>query len=469
MKPTTRIVIIGGGFAGTAIALRLERTFRRERSVEITLIDSENYFTFTPLLPEVPSGSIQPKHIVFPLRALLKRTVVRQAEVKAIDIEQRTVTAAHCRACGNYTVPFDHLVLALGSVPNYFGLPGVAEHALTIKSLADATALHAHVIDKLEHADLQPDPAVRRQLLTFVVAGGGFAGVETLAELNDFVRGAGRFYPQVAPEEIRMILIHSGDRILPEVSESLSAYALRKLRSRGVEVLLKARVKACSPIKIHLSDGAEIDAHTFVWAAGTAPSPVLDLVSVPRTNSGRVEADATMAVKECHGVWAVGDSATIPDVVTGGTCPPTAQYALRQGHRLADNIAAAIRGEEPKPFRFKALGLLAGLGRRSAVAEIFGLKFSGFIAWWLWRTIYLMKLPGFERKLRVAIDWTLDLFFARDIVYLRPLHAARGPAAVSSPVPDDAGLACNIAGETDERRVPPSPAQHASRVLQKVH
>jgi NADH dehydrogenase len=467
MSDRTRIVIIGGGFAGTAIALRLERTFRRERNVEITLIDSENYFTFTPLLPEVPSGSIQPKHIVFPLRGLLKRTMVRQAEVKAIDLEQRTVTAAHCRACGNYTVPFDHLVLALGSVPNYFGLPGVADNALTMKSLADATALHAHVIDKLEHADLQPDTAVRRQLLTFVVAGGGFAGVETLAELNDFVRGAGRFYPQVRPEEIRMILIHSGDRILPEVSESLSSYALRKLRSRGVEVLLKTRVKACSRNKIHLSNGAEIDTHTFIWAAGTAPSPVLDLVSVQRGKSGRVEADATMAVKDRPGVWAVGDSANIPDIVAGGTCPPTAQYALRQGRRLADNIAAAIRGEEPEPFRFKALGLLAGLGRRSAVAELFGLRFSGFIAWWLWRTIYLMKLPGFERKLRVAIDWTLDLFFARDIVYLRPLHVARGPAAVSHPIPDDSRSACD--GDGDVCQAPLPHTEFTSRQLEGVH
>jgi NADH:ubiquinone reductase (H+-translocating) len=469
MEPTTRIVIIGGGFAGTAIALRLERTFRRDDSVEITLVDAENYFTFTPLLPEVPSGSIQPKHIVFPLRALLKRTVVRQAEVKAIDLEHRTVTAAHCGACGNYTVPFDHLVLAFGSVPNYFGLPGVAEHALTIKSLGDATALHAHIIDKLEHADLQPDPTIRQQLLTFVVAGGGFAGVETLAELNDFVRGAGRFYPHIAPKEIRMILIHSGDRILPEVSESLSTYALKKLQSRDAEVLLKSRVKACSPNKIHLADGVEIGTHTFVWAAGTAPSPVLDLVSVPRSKSGRVEVDATMAVKDWHGVWAVGDSATIPDIVTGGTCPPTAQYALRQGRRLADNIAASIRGEKSQPFRFKALGLLAGLGRRSAVAEIFGLRFSGFIAWWLWRTIYLLKLPGFERKLRVAIDWTLDLFFARDIVYLRPLHAARGPAAVSHPLPDDARLACAIAGRSDACQVPPPPTEHMSRVLEGAH
>ena len=466
MEPTTRIVIIGGGFAGTAIALRLEKAFRRDDSVEITLIDSENFFTFTPLLPEVPSGSIQPKHIVFPLRALLKRTAVRQAEVKAINLQQRTVTAAHCEACGDYTVPFDHLVLALGSVPNYFGLPGVAENALTIKSLADATALHAHVIDKLEHADLQPDPAVRRQLLTFVVAGGGFAGVETLAELNDFVQGAGKFYPRISPEEIRMILIHSGDRILPEVSESLSTYALNKLRSRGVEVLLKTRVKGCSPDTIQLSDGTEINAHTFVWAAGTAPSPVLDLVDVPRSKSGRVEVDATMTVNGRPGLWAVGDSATIPDLVTGGTCPPTAQYALRQGHRLADNIAAAIHGDEPQPFRFKALGLLAGLGRRSAVAEILGMRFSGFIAWWLWRTIYLMKLPGFERKLRVAIDWTLDLFFARDIVYLRPLHAARGPAAVSNPIADDVETACHGSNQAVACPISPAHAQHTSPVLQ---
>lgn len=431
MATPTRIVIIGGGFAGTAIALRLERMFRRNEDVEITLIDGENFFTFTPLLPEVPSGSIQPKHIVFPLRALLRRTKVRQASVKAIDLDAKTVTAAHCSACGDDTVQFDHLVLALGSVPNFFNLPGVADHALTIKSLADATQLHAHVIDKLEHADLQPDSAVRRQLLTFVVAGGGFAGVETLAELNDFVRSAGRFYPHIQPDEIRMILIHSGERILPEVSESLSRYALNKLSSRGVEVLLKTRVKSCSLNLVHLTDGTTIAAHTFVWAAGTAPSPVLDLVAVARSKSGRVEVDATMAAKDCPCVWAVGDSATVPDLVTGGTCPPTAQYALRQGRRLADNIAAVLQGAAPQPFRFQALGLLAGLGRRSAVAEIFGLRFSGFIAWWLWRTIYLMKLPGFERKLRVAIDWTLDLFFPRDIVYLRPLHAARGYAPVS--------------------------------------
>ncbi|MGE0758400.1 MAG: NAD(P)/FAD-dependent oxidoreductase, partial [Pirellulaceae bacterium] len=338
-------------------------------------------------------------------------------------------------ACGNETLPFDQLVLALGSVANYFGLPGVAQHAMTIKGLADATALHAHVIDKLEHADLESDPDARRRLLTFIVAGGGFAGVETVAELNDFVRGAQRFYPNVSPEDVRMVLVHSGNRILPEVSESLSDYALKKLRSRGVEVLLSVRVLGCTADTVRLSDGNELPANTFVWAAGTAPSPILDRLDVPRTRSGRIEVDATMAVQGRPGIWAVGDSAAIPDLITGGVCPPTAQFALRQGRCLAKNIAARMRGEELRPFRFKTLGLLAGLGRHSAVAEIFGLKFSGFIAWWLWRTVYLMKLPGFERKLRVAIDWTLDLFFPRDIVYLRPLHSAHGRTPESPATP----------------------------------
>ncbi|MCI0332152.1 MAG: NAD(P)/FAD-dependent oxidoreductase [Planctomycetes bacterium] len=431
MKNKTRIVIIGGGFAGTATALQLEKTYRRDPSVEITLIDSENFFTFTPLLAEVPSGSIQPKHIVFPLRALLKKTRVKQAEVKTIDLEHRTVIAQHCAACGNEAIPFDQLVMAPGSVPNFFGLAGVEEHALTIKSLADATAIQAHVIDNLEHADLESDPGARRQLLTFIVAGGGFAGVETLAELNDFVREANKFYPNVSPDDVRMVLVHSGNRILPEVSESLSAYALEKLRSRGVEVLLETRVLGGTSRSVRLSTGEELLASTFVWAAGTAPNPILGRLDLPRTKAGKIEVDATMAVIGHPGVWAVGDSAAIPDVITGGFCPPTAQYALRQGKRLAQNIAAVLEGREAKPFEFKALGVLVGLGRRSAVAEILGFQFSGFVAWWLFRTIYLMKLPGFERKLRVAIDWTLDLFFPRDIVYLKPLHTSHGRVAVS--------------------------------------
>jgi NADH:ubiquinone reductase (H+-translocating) len=442
MKRPQRIVIIGGGFAGTTVARHLERHFRRSHEVEITLLDSENFFTFTPLLPEVPSGSIQPKHIVFPLRALLRKTQVRQAEVQSIDLERRQVTARHCAKCGHETLSFDHLVLALGSVPNFFGTPGASEHALTIKSLADATKLHANVIDQLEHADLTDDPEARRRMLTFVVAGGGFAGVETIAELNDFVRGAGRYYPRIDPKDIRVVLIHSGPRILPEVSESLSAYALGKLEAHGVEVRLQTRVKACRGHDVLLSTGEAVPTSTFVWAAGVAPSPILDRMPLPRTAQGKLDVEATMAVKGMTGVWAVGDSAAIPDLVTGRTCPPTAQYALRQGRQLAENIAAAIRGENPGEFRHRSQGLLAGLGRRCAVAEIFGLKFSGFFAWWLWRTIYLMKLPGLERKVRVALDWTLDLFFPRDIVYLRPLHAADGPNVEASLTADGEVQVC---------------------------
>jgi NADH dehydrogenase len=422
----TRIVILGGGFAGTTTALRLEQLFARDSSVEIVLVDAENFSLFTPLLPEVPSGSIEPKHIVSPLRALLRRTVVRQAEVKEVDLEQRTVIACHCGACPLFPIRFDHLVLAVGGVTNFFGLPGVAENALTMKSLADASALHTHVIGMFEHADLEPDPVTRREMMTFVVAGGGFAGVETVAELNDFVRGADRYYPRVRPEDIRMVLVHSGTRILPEVSESLSEYALKKLRSQGVEVLLGARIAGATEDRVQLKDGDDIPSQTLIWTAGVAPSPLLDTLDLPRTSNGKVETEVTLRVKGHSNVWCLGDCAAIPDLITGKTCAPTAQHALRQGRRLAENIAASIKGQPLQPFRFKPIGLLAGLGRRCAVAEIRGLKFSGFFAWWLWRTVYLLKLPGIERKVRVALDWTLDLFFPADIVYLRPLHSATG-------------------------------------------
>ncbi len=438
MSKQTKIVIIGGGFAGINVAATLERMNRRSSELDITLIDGENFFTFTPLLPEVPSGSIQPKHIVFPLRALLKHTHVRQAHVKSIDLEQQVVTAAHCGKCGEDRVPFDHLVLALGSVPNFYGTPGVAENALTMKTLADAVSLHAHLIDRLEHADLQHDPEKRKALLTCIVAGGGFAGVETIAEVNDFLREARRFYPRVAAQDLRVVLVHSGSRILPEVSESLSAYALRKLRQRGVDVLLESRVLSCNSERVELSDGQQLPAGTFVWAAGTAPSPIAQMVNLPRTKSGRIDVEPTMLIKGLRNVWAVGDSAAIPDLVTGGVCPPTAQFALRQGKQLAKNILATIEGRPLDAFRFKALGLLAGLGRRCAVAEVLGWKFSGFLAWWLWRTVYLLKLPGFERKLRVAIDWTFDLCFPRDIVFLRPLHSVRGEGTLNEQVAHDA-------------------------------
>jgi NADH:ubiquinone reductase (H+-translocating) len=298
-----------------------------------------------------------------------------------------------------------------------------------MKSLADATALHAHLIDKLEHADLEGSSAVRRELLTFVVAGGGVAGVETAAQVNDFVRQAGRFYPLVNPAEVRVVLVHSGPRILPEVSEPLSAYTLRQLTRRGVEVLLDTRVAGCGADCVRLSTGEVLPSHTLVWAAGVAPHPLLATLDVPKGPGGWLDVDATLRSVGRPDVWAVGDCAAVPDVARGGVGPPTAQHALRQGRVLAENVAAAVKGKEPTPFRYTPQGLMTGLGRRSAVAEVFGLRFSGFAAWWLWRTVYLMKLPGLERKVRVALDWSLELFFPKDIVYLRPLHTAGGSAA----------------------------------------
>jgi len=437
---STRVVIVGGGFAGTAVAARLERHFARDSGVEIALIDRENFSVFTPLLPEVPSGALEPKHIVSPLRARLRRTSVQQAEVHQIDTAGRQIIAGHCVMCAEYVIDYDYLVLALGSVTNFFGLPGVAAHAMTMKSLADAAALHDHVISKFEHADLERGAAARRQLLTFVVAGGGFAGIETAAELNDFVRAAGRrFYPNLRAEDARVVVVHPGNRILPEVSEGLSTYALRKLRSRGVDVRLNTRITGCDGAEVSLTTGERLPSHTLIWTAGVTAHPLLENVDVPKTMSGRVEVDDNLAVAGRRGVFALGDCATVSDASTGRPCPPTAQYAIRMGRVVADNIAAAIRGAPPRPFRYRPLGMLASLGRHSAVAEIMGLKFSGLFAWWLWRTIYLMKLPGLERKVRVMLDWTLDLVFPRDIVFLRSMVRSQGTPAIDLELPRGAG------------------------------
>jgi NADH:ubiquinone reductase (H+-translocating) len=425
---TRRIVIVGGGFGGTAVAARLERIFGAGGDVEIVLFDRENFSVFTPLLPEVSSGALEAKHIVSPLRARLRRTSVRQAEIRAIDTERRLVVAGHCPMCAEYVVEYDVLVLALGSVTNFFGLPGVGERARTMKSLGDAAGLHDLVIGKFEHADMEPDAATRRRLLTFVVAGGGFAGVETAAELNDFVRGAGRYYPMLGGDDARVIVVHPGERILPEVSPSLSAYALSQLRRRGVEVRLATRVRGCDERGIHLSGDEIVASDTLVWTAGVSPHPLLETVDVPRDASGRVRVDTALAVVDRPGIFALGDCAAVRDPGTGVLYPATAQYAIREGRIVAENIAAMLRATAPRAFRYRPLGMLASLGQRSAVAEVLGLRFSGFPAWWLWRTIYLLKLPGLERKLRVMFDWTLDLFFPRDIVYLRGMPAGTGRA-----------------------------------------
>lgn len=415
----TSIVILGGGFAGVYAALRLEKKFAREDNVEITLISDENFMLFTPMLPEVPSSSIEAKHIVSPLRAFFRKVKFQNKEVQSIDLARRVVVAAHCPACERNDLRFDHLVLALGSKTNFQNIPGLADHAFPMKTLGDAMMLRNHIIDVFEHADLQEDSRTREGMLTFVVAGGGFAGVETVAELRDFALAAQSFYKNVRPQEVRVLLVHSGACILPEIGESLADYALKKLMEKGVEVRLNTRVTSATAEWVDLGTKERIPTNTLIWTAGVKPSALLATLPCSKTKQGTIIVNEQLEVPESPGVWALGDCASVPDPRTGRPYPPTAQNAIRQGALIADNIIACLGNKPKKRFSYRPLGVLACLGRRSAVAEIWRFKFSGFFAWWLWRTIYLFKLPGLERKLRVAMDWTLDLFFRRDIVLLK--------------------------------------------------
>jgi NADH dehydrogenase len=389
--------------------------------VEVTLVSRENFFLFTPMLHEVAASDLDVTHIVSPIRTLLHRTSVFIGEVCAIDLARRVVTATHGGDAHPHELPYDHLVIALGSVTNFYGLPGLAEHALTMKSLGDAIHLRNQVIATLEEADGECR-ADTSGLLTFVVAGGGFAGVETLAGLNDFVRECLRFYPRIRPDLVRMVLVHAGATILPELGDKLGVYTERKLRKRGIEILTNAKVAAIDEAGITLADGRRIDSSLVVWTAGTSPHPLLHELPCP-IDRGRIMAEETLAVPGWPGVWALGDCAVVPNRRTGKPHPPTAQHALRQARTAADNIVAATNNRPLRPFEFQTIGQLAAIGRRTGVARIFGVNFSGFLAWWLWRTIYLSKLPRFEKKVRVAIDWTLDLVFPRDFVQFLTVRA----------------------------------------------
>jgi NADH dehydrogenase len=317
---------------------------------------------------------------------------------------------------------YDCLVLALGSITNFFNLPGLAERALTMKSLGDAIVLRNRMIEHLEEADFECAADHRPHLLTFVVAGGGFAGVETIAGMNDFLRDALRFYPHLTQEMIRCVLVHPGEVILPELGESLGRYAQKKLIEDGIEILVNTKVAGVSEREVTLSDGQTIESKTLLWTAGTSPNPILRTLPCNK-DRGRVVVNEFMEVEGAPGVWALGDCAVVPDRKSGEPYPPTAQHALRQGRVLAKNVAASLRGGRQRPFTFTTLGQLASIGKRKGVAKMFGFHFAGFIAWWLWRSIYLSKLPRFEKKVRVALDWTLDILFTKDLVQFMTLRS----------------------------------------------
>jgi NADH dehydrogenase len=421
----TRVIILGGGFAGLSAAMYLDKTLARRADAEVTLINRENFILFTPMLHEVAAGDLYPGDIVNPIRRILHHVKFVQAEVQAIDLSARRVRCLGGVARLDLEFEFDHLLLTLGSETNFFGLPGVSEWAVTMKSMSDAALLRNRVVALLEEANLQSDPAVRRQVLTFVTAGGGFAGAETTGAINDFVREAVRYYPDLSEELIRVVIVHPGDFLLPELGEELGNYAERKLRERKVEVIKRARVASYDGSLVTMTDGKSIPASTLIWTAGVKPSAVI--APLPgQKERGRLLVNEFLGVSGVAGLWAAGDCAAVPDSKTGRFHPPTAQHGLREGLIAAKNIEAAIRGRPLKPFIFTTLGQLATIGRRTGVAMVFGIKFSGFVAWCLWRTVYLMKLPRLPKKLRVMVGWTLDLLFARDIeqmITLRDVEA----------------------------------------------
>ena len=367
------------------------------------------------MLHEVAASDLEITNIVNPLRKLLHKVEVLVGDVDQIDLAAKRVLISHNSRNYPQQIGYDHLVIALGSVTNFYNLPGIAELAVPMKSLSDAIRLRAQILRNLEEANSECDPTDRRSLLTFVVAGGGFAGVETVAALNDFVRQALPFYPNLYEEMLRVMLVHSGPVILPELGQGLGRYAQKVLARRGVEIRFNTRVKSMTEGNVSLVDGLSIPTRNLVWTAGAVPSPLIFSLPCPK-EQGRLLVNQFLQVPDWPNVWAVGDCAFVPDIRNPGKSHPrTAQHAIREGNIVAQNIAAVLLRRPLKSFSFKTIGLLASIGRRIGVARIFGFNFSGFFAWWMWRTVYLSKLPGLDKKVRVAFDWTLDLLFPKDV------------------------------------------------------
>lgn len=432
-----RVLILGGGFGGLYTALELEKALAGDPSLEITLVNRENFFLFTPMLHEIAASDLDFTHIVNPIRKLLRRVEFFHGEVQSIDLRSQLVLVFHGPERHLHEVSYDYLVIALGSTTNYYGIPGLEGKAVAMKSLGDAIHLRNQLIDLLEEADSECAVGSRNELLTVVVAGGGFSGVETVAAVNDFLRGALSAYPHLTGDLVRVVLVHPGEVVLPELGPELGLYAQEQLARRGVEIRVQTKVERISDRGLELDDGTTIDAKTVVWTAGTSPSPVLNGLPCSKEH-GKLVVNPFLEVSGLEGVWAVGDCAFALDPRTGNPYPPTAQHAMRQGKLVAKNIVAAIRGGKKKQFEFSTIGLLAAIGRRSGVANILGVNFSGFMAWFLWRAIYLSKLPRLEKKVRVAFDWTLDLLFAKDLVHFMIL---RSPAISSREKPEPKALA----------------------------
>jgi NADH:ubiquinone reductase (H+-translocating) len=406
------VVIAGGGFGGAMAARELERILPRQ-STRLVLVNDANFMLYTPFLPEAAAGTLEPRHVVTPLREILKRTYLRLGSIVGHDPGAKTVEL-RTREGDVEQLRYDQLLLALGSVSRVLPVPGLAEHAIGFKSLADAIWLRNHVVETLEAANATDDATRRDELLTYVFVGGGYAGLEALAELQDFAADAIESYPRARLHGMRWVLVEAADRVLPEIDAELADYALRELRGRGIDIRLGTTLEEVGADHARISTGETLPTRTVVWTAGVAPHPSLRRLSLPLDERGRVPVDDHLRVQGSDSVWAIGDCAAAPDP-RGGLCPPTAQHAVRQGPVAARNIAAELGVGSARPFAYRGSAAFVNLGRYKAVGKIGSRTFRGFPAWWMARTYHMSQIPGAARKARAVIDWTASLPFRRDI------------------------------------------------------
>ena len=406
------LLIVGGGFAGTRAAQVLEPTLPADWT--LTLISQENFITFNPLLPEVVGASILPSHVIAPHRQMIHCSHVCMAQVTEIDTAARVV---HYLGEGTGTMPYDQLILACGTNANLDIVRGMGSYGLPLKTLGDAMFLRNRIIARLEQAELQPDPEHRRWLTSFIVVGGGFSGVETAGELVDFLYASLRYYRRIGCEDLRICLLHGSDRLLPELSPRLGAFTLRKMRSRRIDVRLNARAVRVTDRDVHLESGEIIAGGTVICTIGTQPNGLLESIPAVK-NRGRLVVNPDFSVPGVEGVWAAGDCAAVVNALDGMICPPTAQFAEAQAKQLAANIVSRLKGQPTRPFRFRPKGQLCSVGHNKAVAEIYGVRISGFVAWLMWRGFYLLRIPTLARKSRLFLEWNWAMFFPPDVAHL---------------------------------------------------
>lgn len=411
-----RIIVIGGGFGGVTCARALRKLLPRT-SWEVLVFNKENHMVFHPLLAELAAAVVQPQDVGAPMRELLKGVQCRREEVLDILPEKKEVVY-ESHDGRRRTISYDHLVIACGSEVNLGAVPGMADHAFPLKTVGDAVFLQGHVIDQLERADVCDEEERKRWYLNFIVIGGGFSGVEVAGELNELVRRSRKFYGNISEKDMCVTLVHSGEQILPEVSPTLREFAYKKMTEAGIKIVLNSRVVTCTADGIRLKDGGTISGGTVVCTVGTSPHKLAQRLNVKKER-GRLATLADMSLAEFSGLWAIGDCAANINAYDGQISPPTAQFAERQAKQVARNIKAVIDGEKTKPFSHKSLGSLCSIGGRDAVAEMLGLRISGFAAWFCWRGVYLMKLPSFSQKLKVGIQ-----SFCRNVVIASKLGEA---------------------------------------------